>query len=132
MLAADYPLLNVFWTMLLFFVFVLWIWTVVAVMIDIFRSHDLGGFAKAVWFLFVFFLPIFGVLGYLIVRGHKMQEHAVSDAQAQDAQMRNYVQSVAGNGSTSKADELTKLAALRDQGVLSSDEFAAQKAALLG
>ena len=62
MLAADYPLLNVFWTMLLFFVFVLWIWTVVAVLIDVFRSHDLSGWAKGLWFVFVFFVPILGVL----------------------------------------------------------------------
>jgi membrane protein implicated in regulation of membrane protease activity len=132
MLAVDYPLLNVFWTMLLFFVFVLWIWTVVAVLIDLFRSPDLSGWGKGLWFVFVLFLPIFGVLCYLIARGHKMQEHAVSDAQRQDQQMREYVQSVAGNGSASTADELSKLAALRDQGVLSADEFAQQKAALLG
>jgi hypothetical protein len=132
MLAADYPLLNVFWTMLLFFVFVLWIWTVVAVLIDLFRSPDLSGVSKGLWFVFVLFLPILGVLCYLIARGHKMQEHAVADAQRQDQQMREYVQSVAGNGKASTADELSKLAALRDQGVLSADEFAKQKAALLG
>jgi membrane protein implicated in regulation of membrane protease activity len=132
MLAADYPLLNVFWTMLLFFVFVLWIWTVVAVLIDVFRSHDLSGWAKGLWFVFVFFLPILGVLTYLIARGHKMQEHATADAKAQDDAMRTYVQTVAGNGKTSTADELSKLAALRDQGVLSAEEFAQQKAALLG
>jgi membrane protein implicated in regulation of membrane protease activity len=132
MLATDYPLLNVFWTMLLFFVFVLWIWTVIAVLIDLFRSPDLSGVSKGLWFVFVLFLPILGVLSYLIVRGHKMQEHAVAQAQAQDSQMRDYVQSVAGNGKTSTADELSKLAALRDQGVLNADEFAQQKAALLG
>jgi hypothetical protein len=132
MLAADYPLLNVFWTMLLFFVFVLWIWTVVAVLIDLFRSPDLSGWGKGLWFVFVLLVPILGVLTYLIARGNKMQEHAVADAQKQDQQMREYVQSVAGNGKTSTADELSKLAALRDQGVLSADEFAQQKAALLG
>ena len=68
MLAADYPLLNVFWTTLWFFLFFLWVWTIVVVMTDVFRSPDLGGFAKAMWFLFVLFLPVIGVVTYLIAR----------------------------------------------------------------
>jgi Short C-terminal domain/Phospholipase_D-nuclease N-terminal len=131
MLAADYPLLNVFWTMLWFFCFVLWIWAVVAVLMDIFRSHDLSGWGKAGWFLLVVFLPIVGVLAYLIVRGHKMQEHAVADAKERDEQMRDYVRSVATDGNGSAADQLTKLAALHDKGVLTDEEFAQQKSLLL-
>jgi hypothetical protein len=131
MLAADYPLLNVFWTMLWFFLFFLWIWTVVVVLTDVFRSHDMGGFAKAMWFLFIVFLPVLGVLTYLIVRGDKMQEHQAADARARDEQMRDYVRSVSGNGGDSAAYELSKLADLRDRGVLSDDEFNQQKALLL-
>lgn len=132
MLAADYPLLNVFWTMLWFFLFFLWIWTVVVVLMDVFRSPDMGGFAKAMWFLFVLFLPVIGVLTYLIVRGDKMHEHAASDARRQDEQMREYIRSAAGNGGgATAASELAKLAELRDSGVLTDDEFKQQKALLL-
>jgi ABC-type multidrug transport system fused ATPase/permease subunit len=129
MLAYDYPLLSVFWTMLWFFAFVIWIWVLVAVMIDIFRSRDMGGFAKAMWFLFVLVVPIIGVLTYLIARGHKMSEHAQEDAKAQDAAMRAYVQEAAGTASS--ADELTKLAGLRDHGVISEAEFEREKAKIL-
>jgi hypothetical protein len=131
MLAADYPLLNVFWTMLWFFLFFLWIWTVVVVLMDVFRSPDMGGFAKAMWFLFVVFLPVIGVLTYLIVRGGKMHEHAAADARRQDQQMRDYVRSVSGTGGDSAAYELAKLAELRETGVLTDEEFTQQKALLL-
>jgi hypothetical protein len=128
-LAADYPLLNIFWTALYIFFFVIWIWVLISVLIDIFRSHDLSGWAKALWLLFVVFLPLLGVLAYVIVRGDKMHEHAAKDARAQDAAMTEYVRQAAGT--TSTADELTKLAALRDQGVLTEQQFEAQKAKLL-
>jgi hypothetical protein len=131
MLATDYPLLSVFWTLLWFFIMVLWIWTVVIVLMDIFRSHDLSGFSKALWFLFVLFLPVFGVLMYLIVRGDDMARHHMEAAQQQDAQMREYISSVTTSGGGSAADELTKLAQLRDSGVLTDAEFQQQKAALL-
>jgi hypothetical protein len=129
MLAYDYPLLSVFWTMLWFFAFVIWIWVLVAVFIDIFRSRDLSGWGKALWFLFVLFVPIIGVLTYLIARGHKMQEHAQQDARAQDEAMRAYVQDAAGTPSS--ADELQKLAGLRDHGVISEAEFEREKAKIL-
>jgi hypothetical protein len=88
--------------------------------------------AKALWLVFVVFLPLIGVLVYLIARGHKMQEHAMSAAKAQDAAMREYIQQTAGSGGgASTADELTKLANLRDQGVLTPEQFEAQKAKLL-
>ncbi len=129
-LATDYPLLDVFWTMLWFFLFFLWIWLLVMIFADIFRSHDLSGGAKALWVVFVIFLPFLGVLLYLIFRGGKMQERNVRQAQQDDAALRSYVRDAAGTSST--ADELTRLAALRDQGVLTDAEFQQQKAAILG
>jgi type VI protein secretion system component VasK len=127
MLAYDYPLLSVFWTILWFFAFVIWIWVLVDVMVDIFRSRDLGGWGKALWFLFVLFVPILGVVVYLIARGDKMHEREVREEQAQDAAAtRAYVQETA-----SSADELTKLAGLRDHGVISEAEFEREKAKIL-
>jgi Phospholipase_D-nuclease N-terminal/Short C-terminal domain len=131
-LATDYPLLDVFWTMLWFFLFFLWIWLLVMIFSDIFRSHDLSGGAKALWVVFVIFLPFLGVLFYLIFRGGKMQERNIRQAQDNEAAFRSYVQEAAGSGKPSTADELSRLAALRDQGVLTEAEFQQQKVALLG
>jgi hypothetical protein len=128
-LAASYPLLDAFWTILEVFFFALWIWLVISVFVDIFRSHDLSGFAKAVWVLFIFVLPLLGVLAYLIVRGGEMHERAIRMNQAQHQAMQSYARDLAGP--TSVADELSKLAALRDQGVLSPEEFEVQKAKIL-
>ncbi len=130
MLAYQYPLLDLFWSMLFFFGFFLWIWLLVVVFTDIFRSPDLSGVGKTAWFVFVLVVPLLGVLAYLLVRGHKMEEHAAQAAKRQDEAMRAYVQQVAGgNGSTS--EELVKLADLRDRGMLSEQEFDAQKAKIL-
>jgi Short C-terminal domain/Phospholipase_D-nuclease N-terminal len=129
LLATDYPLLNIFWTTLYIFFFVIWIWVLISVLIDIFRSHDLSGWAKALWLIFVIFLPLLGVLAYVIARGDKMHEHAVREAKADDAAFRSYVQDAARGSST--ADELTKLADLRDKGVITAEQFEAQKAKLL-
>ena len=131
MLASDYPLLNVFWTMLAFFLFFIWIWLLITVIADVFRSHDLSGGVKALWLIFIIFLPYLGVFIYLIARGGKMQEHAVGDAQKQDAAFRSYVQEAAGSGTSSTADELSKLADLRDKGVISAEEFEQQKRQVL-
>jgi ABC-type multidrug transport system fused ATPase/permease subunit len=128
-LAADWHVGQVFWSMLWFFLFFIWIWLLITVFADIFRSHDIGGFAKAMWVIFVIVVPFLGVLVYLIARGHKMSEHAAAAAQAQNDAMRAYVQEAAGP--TSTAAELQKLAELHQQGVLSDDEFAAQKAKAL-
>jgi type VI protein secretion system component VasK len=125
---SSYPLLNVFWTMFEFFLWVIWIWILIWVFIDIFRSHDLSGWAKALWFIFVLFIPLIGVLVYLIARGGKMQERAERDAQAQDQATRAYIQQAAGSSS---ADQLAKLADLRDRGVITADEFAREKAKIL-
>ena len=125
----SYPLLGAFWTILEIFLWVLWIWVLIYVFIDIFRSHDLSGWAKALWFIFVLFIPLIGVLVYLIVRGSSMHERAVQDARHQDAEFRQYVQQAAGSGST--ADQLTKLADLRDRGVITPEEFEREKAKVL-
>ncbi len=131
MVASSYPLLNAFWTMLIFVGFFLWIWVAIMVFADIFRSHEMSGWAKAAWVIGIFILPLLGVLIYLIARGKKMQEHAMADAAAQEKMTRQYIQSVAGDGSTSTADTLAKLAALRDSGALSEGEFQAEKAKVL-
>ena len=124
----NYPLANVFLTMLWFFLWILWIFLLIRIFIDIFRSSDLGGWGKAGWTIFVIILPFLGVLVYLIARGSSMQKRDIAQAQQADKAARAYIQQTAGSG---PADELTKLAALRDQGVLTADEFAAQKAKLL-
>ena len=125
----SYPLLGAFWTILEIFLWVLWIWILIYIFIDIFRSNDLSGWAKALWFIFVLFIPLIGVLVYLIARGSSMQQRAQREAQQQDQQFRAYVQDAAGSGST--ADQLTKLADLRDRGVITPEEFERQKAKLL-
>ena len=133
MLLADsssgYPALNVFWTIIEIFLWVLWFWILIMIFIDIFRSSDLSGWGKALWFIFVLFIPLIGVLVYLIVRGHSMQERSMKEARQQDQQFREYVQQAAGTPST--ADELSKLASLRDQGVISAEEFEREKSKLL-
>jgi membrane protein implicated in regulation of membrane protease activity len=125
----SYPLLGAFWTILEIFLWVLWIWILIYVFIDIFRSHDLSGWAKALWFLFVLFIPLIGVLVYLIARGGSMQERAQQQAQQADRETRQYIQEAAGSGTP--ADQLTKLADLRDRGVITADEFEREKAKIL-
>jgi len=110
---------------------VIWIWILIMVFIDIFRSQDLSGWAKALWFLFVLFIPLIGVLVYLIARGGKMHERAERQAEQQDAQFRSYVQEAAASSPSSTADQLTKLAELRDRGVISNEEFDREKAKIL-
>ena len=131
MLGYSYPLLGVFWSMLWFFLFIVWIWLLIIVFADIFRSHDLGGFAKALWVIFVIILPFLGVFIYLIARGGKMQEHADQQAKDQDQAMRSYIQDVNASSGGGTADQLAKLNDLKNQGVLTDAEFEAQKAKLL-
>ena len=125
----SYPLLAVFWTILEIFVFVIWIWLLIWIFSDIFRSQDLSGGAKALWVLFVLFIPLIGILAYLIARGGKMHERAAQQAEQQEEQFRSHVQDAAG--SQSSADQLAKLADLRDHGVLSTVEFEQEKAKVL-
>src|SRR3974390_649266 len=108
----SYPLLGVFWTILEIFLWVIWIWILIYVFIDIFRSHDLSGWAKALWFIFVLFIPLIRVMVALSARGGNMQERAQEQAQQADRDARAYIQQAAGSGNT--ADQLTKLAELRD------------------
>ena len=129
MLAYNYPLLSIFWTMLEFFLFFLWIWLLIVIFADIFRSHDMGGLAKALWVIFVIILPFLGVLIYLIARGGSMHERAAAQAQRQQQAFDSYVKETAG--SSGSADELAKLADLKTKGVLTDAEFEAQKAKLL-
>jgi hypothetical protein len=132
MLAAEFGTGQVFWSMLWFFLFFIWIWLLIVVFGDIFRSDDLSGWAKALWCIFIIVVPYLGVFVYLIARGHKMQEHSINAAQAQDAAMRQYVQNVAGSGGGGAADEIARLADLRDRGVISEAEFQQAKAKAIG
>jgi hypothetical protein len=128
MLAYDYPILGLFWTMLILFLWVAWIMLVFHVLVDVFRS-DMGGFSKALWAIFVIVVPWLGVLVYLIANGDKMTGRSIAAAQQQQAQMDAYIRQTATSGGT--AEELTKLAALRDQGVITADEFESQKSKIL-
>ena len=127
----SYPLLGAFWTIFMIFLWVIWIWILIRVFIDIFRSRDLSGWAKALWFLFVLFIPLIGVVVYLIARGDSMSERAEQQARQQDAEFRGYVQEAAADSPASTADQLAKLADLRDRGVISAGEFERQKTKVL-
>jgi hypothetical protein len=127
MVLAEFGTGQVFWSIVWFTLFFIWIWLLIVVFGDIFRSPDLSGWSKAIWTIFVIFLPYLGVFVYLIARGHKMSEHAIAQAQAMQEAQNSYIKSVAGSA-TSPADELAKLAALRDQGAISEAEFASMKA----
>jgi Phospholipase_D-nuclease N-terminal/Short C-terminal domain len=128
-LAYDYPLLSIFWSMLIFFFWVIWLITLFHVISDVFRSHELGGFAKAAWLILVIVAPFLGVLAYLIFRGDDMARHAVADAEARDAQFKAYVRETAGT--SGPGDQLTQLAALRDAGHITDAEYEAGKAKVL-
>ena len=125
----SYPLLGAFWTIFEIFLWVIWFWILITVFIDIFRSKDLSGWAKALWFIFVLILPLLGVLVYLIVRGGSMHERSVREQQQADQEFRSYVQEAASGGTP--ADQLTKLADLRDRGIISAAEFEREKAKIL-
>ena len=132
MLAYDYPAMGIFWSMLWFFVWITWLMLLFRVIGDIFRSHDMGGGAKALWLFIVIVMPFLGVFIYMIARGHAMTQHDIDAAHARDEQMKAYVQQVtASNGSTGSADELAKLAELNRTGVLTDAEFAQEKAKIL-
>ena len=130
MLAYDYPILGLFWTMLIIFLWIAWLMLLFKVIFDIFRSHDMGGVAKAFWAIFVIIIPWLGVLVYLIARGRSMQERDMSAMKAEQEAMNTYIRQTAGT-STSAADELAKLSDLKATGVLNDTEFAAAKAKLL-
>ena len=130
MVAYDFPLLGLFWTMFIFFLWVAWFVLVIRVFVDIFRSDDLSGWGKAGWSIFAILLPLLGVLVYLLARGDSMTDRDMAAARARDDAFRSYVQETAGSGSGTAA-ELEKLSELHTSGVLTDDEFAKQKAKLL-
>ena len=126
-IAADYPFLDVFWSMIIFFFWVIWIWIVITVLIDVFRRHDIGGFAKVLWVIFVVILPWLGVLIYLIVEHDGMRERSMKQAQAQKDAFDDYVRDTTGGS----ADEIAKAKALLDSGAITQQEFDALKAKAL-
>jgi hypothetical protein len=128
--SSGYPVLDVFWTMFEIFAFVTWFWLLFMVLMDVFRSSDLSGWGKAGWTIFVLVLPLIGILIYLIARGRSMHQRAAQQAAKQEEAFRGYVREAAGP-STSSADQLAKLADLRQRGVISSDEFEQEKSKVL-
>ena len=128
-LASNWGVGEVLWTMLWFTCLFIWIWLFIAVAMDVFRSHDMGGVAKAIWIIVLIFMPFIGVLIYLIARGGKMQQHNIEAAKAQDAAIKDYIRQASGTGT---AEEIERLHGLMDKGAITKDEFEAQKARLLG
>ena len=122
------PVLDVLWSMLWFFLFIAWIWVVIVVIADVFRSQDLSGWGKAGWTIFIILIPWLGVLVYLIARGHGMQERSAQQAADQQAAANAYIKQAAG---TTNADQLEKLKSLHDSGALTDAEYNAQKAKVL-
>jgi hypothetical protein len=127
LIAADYPFLDVLWTMILFFCWVAWIWIVITVFIDLFRRNDIGGWGKAGWVVFVIVLPFLGVLVYLIAQHDGMRERSVKEAQDQKQAFDQYVREAAGGS----AGEIAKAKELLDAGTITQEEFDALKAKAL-
>lgn len=128
----DYPLLELFWTMLWFFMFVAWIALLIRLLADVISRDDASGWVKALWILFIIVLPLLGALVYLIANGRGMAQRTFAEANAREQSMRSYIRDVAaGSTGASTADEIAKLAELRDAGALTPSEFEAQKAKLL-
>jgi|SRR5436190_9515608 len=125
MLAADYPFLDVMWTMIIFFLWVIWFWILITVFIDIFRRHDISGLGKTAWVVFTILLPFLGVFIYLITQGDHMAKRNAEQAQAQQAQFDDYVRQAAGGGGA--ADEIAKAKQLLDSGAISQADFDAIK-----
>ena len=127
--AADYPFLDIFWSMIIFFSWVIWIWIAITVLVDVFSRHDTSGWGKAAWVIFVIVLPFLGVLIYLIANGTGMGERQVERARAQQTQFNDYVQSVAS--SSGSAGEIAKAKELLDSGAITQAEFDSLKAKAL-
>jgi energy-coupling factor transporter transmembrane protein EcfT len=126
---TSYPLLEVFWTMLIFFAFVIWLWMLFVVIGDLFRRHDIGGWAKTAWIVLLVVLPYFGVFVYLIAEHNGMTERAIKQQEAAKSQMDQYVQSVAGK--TDPAEQIAKAKTLLDSGTITQAEFDSIKAKAL-
>ena len=130
MIAADYPFLDVFWTMLVIFLWIAWFIILFRVLMDLFRRHDVSGWGKTAWIIFVILLPFLGVFVYLITQGHHMAERDIKDQQAAQSQFDDYVKTVAA--SSGPAAEIEKAKALLDAGSITQAEFDAIKAKALG
>jgi hypothetical protein len=129
LIAADYPFLNIFWTMIIFFAWVVWIWMMVVILSDVFRRRDIGGWAKAAWVIFMIVLPFIGVLSYLIAQHDGIAQRNMDRAQADRQQFDEHVRAVAAT--EGPASEIDTAAKLRDQGTITSAEFEALKAKAL-
>ena len=127
LIAADYPFLEILWTMLIFFAWVAWIWIVITVLVDVFRRHDIGGWAKAFWVVFVIVLPFVGVLIYLIGEHDGMRERSLEQAKGQRAAMDQYVRETTGGS----ASEIAKAKELLDSGAITQAEYESIKAKAL-
>ncbi|MFD7963712.1 SHOCT domain-containing protein [Streptomyces zaomyceticus] len=131
----DYPLLDVFWTMLWFFLWVMWFFLLFRIVTDIFRDDEMSGWGKAGWLIFCILLPFLGVLVYVIARGKSMTKRDISRAQASEAAFQDYIRKTAGTGTdggtTGSTEQLAKLAELKDKGALTEEEFQRAKTRLL-
>jgi Phospholipase_D-nuclease N-terminal/Short C-terminal domain len=126
--AADYPFMDVLWTMIIFFCWVVWIWMMIAILTDVFRRRDIGGWAKAAWTVFLIVLPFVGALVYLIAQHDGIAERNVKQAQVRQAEFDDYVRTVARNGGDGAAAEIEKGKRLLDSGAITQEEFEAIKA----
>jgi putative oligomerization/nucleic acid binding protein/phospholipase D-like protein len=127
-MAADYPFVDVLWSMIIFFFWVIWIWIVITVLVDVFRRDDIGGWAKAAWVVFVVILPWLGVLVYLIAQHEGMRDRSVKQAHAQRREFDDHVRETAGGGS---AADIAKAKELLDAGAITQQEFETLKAKAL-
>ena len=127
LIAADYPFLDVFWTIILFFAWLAWIWIAITCFVDIFRRDDIGGWHKAAWIVFIIVIPFLGVLVYLIAQHDGMRDRSIEQAKGQQAAMDQYVRDTAGGSAT----EIAKAKELLDQGAITQAEFEAIKARAL-
>jgi hypothetical protein len=130
-IAADYPFIDVFWSMIIFFFWVIWIWVVITVLMDVFRRHDIGGFAKALWVVFVVILPWLGVLIYLIAEHDGMRDRSMKQAQDARNAFDDRVREAAATSAGGSADQIAKAKALLDDGTITQQEFDALKAKAL-
>jgi hypothetical protein len=127
-IAADYPFMNLLWSMIIFFAWVAWIWILIMILTDVFRRHDIGGWTKALWTIFLVAIPFVGVLVYLVAQHDGMAERQQKDQQAAQAQFDDYVRNAAGSGNGGPASEIAKAKALLDSGSITQSEFDTLKA----
>jgi energy-coupling factor transporter transmembrane protein EcfT len=129
LIGSDYPFLDIFWTLIIFFAWVIWFWLLITILADVFRRHDIGGGKKTLWVLFVIFVPLLGVLIYLLVNSGGMADRSTKEAQTAQAQFDSYVKETAGSGGA--AAEIEKAQKLKDSGAITEEEFQALKSKAL-